>query len=165
MKKTLGKMAMERVFEAINGVFSFIGPLSDFLWEFPTNFGWYSSIPILGNISFAIILLLGSGIFFSFRIGFMQVTYFKKGIRTMTEKRVVETGISPLASFFLSSAMLAGNILGKTRTVSVAIATETAAGNFDIAGFWVVVIILLSFVVVAAINIFSGRGMRTRRWI
>ncbi len=25
---------MERVFEAINGVFSFIGPLSDFLWIF-----------------------------------------------------------------------------------------------------------------------------------
>ena len=97
---------MERVFEAINGVFSFIGPLSDFLWEFPTNFVWYSSIPILGNISFAIILLLGSGIFFSFRIGFMQVTYFKKGIRTMTEKRVVETGISPLASFFLSQRQL-----------------------------------------------------------
>ena len=35
------EMAMEKVFEAINGVFSFIGPLSDFLWEFPTNFGWY----------------------------------------------------------------------------------------------------------------------------
>ena len=32
------EMAMEKVFEAINGVFSFIGPLSDFLWEFPTNF-------------------------------------------------------------------------------------------------------------------------------
>ena len=64
-----------------------------------------------------------------------------------------------------ATSMLAGNILGKTRTVSVAIATETAAGNFDIAGFWVVVIILLSFVVVAAINIVSGRGMRNRRWI
>ena len=102
---------MERVFEAINGVFSFIGPLSDFLWDFPTNFDWYSSIPILGNISFAIILLLGSGIFFSFRIGFMQVTYFKKGIRTMTEKRVVETGISPLASFFFPRR----DSYGKTR--------------------------------------------------
>lgn len=111
---------MERVFEAINGVFSFIGPLSDFLWDFPTNFEWYSSIPILGNISFAIILLLGSGIFFSFKIGFMQVTYFKKGIRSMTEKRTVETGISPLASFFLSSAMRVGpgNILGVTGAIA-----------------------------------------------
>ncbi len=40
---------MERVFEAINGVFSFIGPLSDFLWDFPTNFDWYSSIPDSGK--------------------------------------------------------------------------------------------------------------------
>lgn len=32
------EMAMEKVFEAINGVFSFIGPLSDFLWEFPHEF-------------------------------------------------------------------------------------------------------------------------------
>ena len=112
---------MQGIFAAINSVFGFIGPLSDFLWDFPTNFDWYSSIPILGNISFAIILLLGSGIFFSFRIGFMQVTYFKKGIRTMTEKRVVETGISPLASFFLSSAMRVGpgNILGVTGAIAV----------------------------------------------
>ena len=46
---------MEKVFESINGIFSFIGPLSDFLWDFPTNFSWYASIPLLGNFSFAII--------------------------------------------------------------------------------------------------------------
>ena len=64
-----------------------------------------------------------------------------------------------------ATSMLAGNILGKTRTVSVAIASETAAGNYDMAGFWVIVIILILFLVVAAINIASGRGMQTRRWI
>ena len=64
-----------------------------------------------------------------------------------------------------ATSMLAGNILGKTRTVSVAIATETAAGNYGTAGFWVVVIVLISFVIVALINIVSGRGMKTRRWI
>lgn len=62
---------MQHIFESINGIFSFVGPLSDFLWDFPTNFEWYSSIPVLGNFSFAIILLLGSGIFFSFRLGFI----------------------------------------------------------------------------------------------
>ncbi|MGN0250089.1 MAG: alanine/glycine:cation symporter family protein [Oliverpabstia sp.] len=112
---------MEKIFESINGIFSFIGPLSDFLWDFPTNFSWYASIPLLGNFSFAIILLLGSGIFFSFRLGFMQVTHFKKGIRVMTEKRVVKTGISPLAAFFLSSAMRVGpgNIIGVTGAIAV----------------------------------------------
>jgi molybdate transport system permease protein len=64
-----------------------------------------------------------------------------------------------------ATSMLAGNILGKTRTVSVAIASETAAGNFGTAGFWVVVIVAISFLVVAAINIVSGKGMKVRRWM
>ena len=46
---------MQHIFESINGIFSFVGPLSDFLWDFPTNFEWYSSIPVLGNFSFEII--------------------------------------------------------------------------------------------------------------
>ena len=112
---------MQKVFEAINGVFSFIGPLSDFLWEFPTNFEWYVKIPVLGSFSLAIILLLGSGIFFSFKLGFMQVTHFKRGIKIMNEKRSVQTGISPLAAFMLSSAMRVGpgNIIGVTGAIAV----------------------------------------------
>ena len=112
---------MQSVFEAINSVFAFIGPLSDILWDFPTNFEWYRNIPILGNFSFAIILLLGSGIFFSFRLGFMQVTHFKKGVRILTEKRTSETGITPAAAFFLSSAMRVGpgNIIGVTGAIAV----------------------------------------------
>lgn len=112
---------MQAVFEAINGIFSFVGPLSDFLWDFPTNFEWYKNIPLLGNFSFAIILLLGSGLYFSFKLGFMQVTHFKKGIKILTEKRSVETGISPLAAFFLSSAMRVGpgNIIGVTGAIAV----------------------------------------------
>ena len=112
---------MQQVFESINKVFSFVGPLSDFLWDFPTNFEWYRNIPLLGNFSFAIILLLGSGMYFSFRLGFIQITGFKKGIQIMTAKRSVETGISPLAAFLLSSAMRVGpgNILGVTGAIAV----------------------------------------------
>ena len=64
-----------------------------------------------------------------------------------------------------ATSMLAGNILGKTRTVSVAIASETAAGNYGTAGFWVAVILVLSFLIVTLINIVSGRGMKQGRWI
>ena len=51
----------------------------------------------------------------------MQVTHFKKGISVMTQKRTVETGISPLAAFLLSSAMRVGpgNILGVTGAIAV----------------------------------------------
>jgi len=112
---------MTSIFEAINSIFSFVIPLSDFLWDFPTNFEWYSQIPVLGNFSLAIILLVGSGIYFSFRIGFVQVTHFKKGLQILIQKHVTKTGISPLAAFFLSSAMRIGpgNILGVTGAIAV----------------------------------------------
>jgi len=111
---------MEAVFEAVNGVFSFITPVSDFLWDFPTNFAWYANIPILGNFSLAIILLVGTGIFFTFRFGFIQVTHFRTAIRAMLENRSSTDGISPFAAFCLSSAMRVGpgNILGVTGAIA-----------------------------------------------
>lgn len=64
-----------------------------------------------------------------------------------------------------ATSMLAGNILGKTRTVSVAIASEVAAGNWDTAAFWVCVIVILSFFIVSLINLISGKGMKhISRW-
>lgn len=112
---------MKALFEAINNIFSFVTPVSDFLWEFPTNFEWYAKIPLLGNLSLAIIVLIGSGLFFSFKLGFVQVTQFKKGVKTLVEKKNIKTGISPLASFFLSTAMRVGpgNIIGVTGAIAV----------------------------------------------
>ena len=112
---------MEQLFSAINNIFRFVTPVSDFFWDFPTNFDWYASIPVLGNFSLAIILLVGSGIYFTLRLGFIQVTNFGKGIRLLIQKRQkTATGISPLAAFFLSSAMRVGpgNILGVTGAIS-----------------------------------------------
>lgn len=64
-----------------------------------------------------------------------------------------------------ATAMLAGNVLGKTRTISVAIASEVAGGNFDIAGIWTCVIVLIAFVIVLAINLITGKGMKNvSRW-
>lgn len=112
---------MKAIFEAINNIFSFVTPVSDFLWDFPTNIEWYSKIPLLGNLPLAIIVLVGSGLIFSFKLGFIQVTHFKKGVKTLVEKRNVNTGISPLASFFLSTAMRVGpgNIIGVTGAIAV----------------------------------------------
>ena len=118
---------MEQLFESINNVFRFVTPVSDFLWDFPTNFDWYANIPILGNFSLAIILLVGSGIFFTLKTGFIQITHFGKGIKLLTKRKQEETGISSLAAFFLSSAMRVGpgNILGVTGAISVGGAGHT----------------------------------------
>ena len=64
-----------------------------------------------------------------------------------------------------ATSMLAGNILGKTQTIALAIASEVSAGIFELAGFWVSIIIVLSFGVVLGINMISGKGMKQiRRW-
>jgi len=112
---------MSVFFEAINKFFEFIVPIADFLWDFPTNFKWYANIPILGKFTFAIILLVGTGIYFSIRTRFIQVTGFKRGIKILVNSRKSENGISPLASFLLSSAMRVGpgNIMGVTGAISI----------------------------------------------
>ncbi len=64
-----------------------------------------------------------------------------------------------------ATAMLAGNILGKTRTVSMAIATETANGHYDVAAVWVVIIVILSFVIMVVSNrFFESKKTHTNRW-
>ncbi len=112
---------MEVFFNYINSIFEFIVPIADFLWDFPTNFQWYNNIPILGNFSLAIVILMGAGLYFTYKTGFVQVSKFKKGVKILSEKKACETGVSPLASFLLSSAMRIGpgNIVGVTGAISI----------------------------------------------
>lgn len=112
---------MEHIFKVINDFFEFIVPISDFLWDFPTNIEFYSNIPILGKFSFALILLVGTGIFFSVKTKFVQITKFKAGLKILIKKKTSDIGVSPLASFLLSSATRVGpgNIMGVTGAISV----------------------------------------------
>lgn len=112
---------MDALFNALIEICKKLQVVSDFLWEFPCNLDWYASIPILGNFSIAILLLVGTGIFFTFRFGFVQFRYFAAGIRTLAGSVKKRRGISPLASFLLSSAMRVGpgNILGVTGAISI----------------------------------------------
>ena len=43
---------MGGILQAVNDLFAGVMPISDFLWDVPTNFNWYSSIPILGQYYF-----------------------------------------------------------------------------------------------------------------
>ncbi|MBQ7260043.1 MAG: amino acid carrier protein [Lachnospiraceae bacterium] len=114
---------MEGLLNFITAVCGRIQVISDLFWDFPTNFEGYASIPVLGNFSLAVILLIGSGIYFTVRLRFIQVRRFSYGIRILKNSRAKDskTGISPLAAFFLSTAMRVGpgNILGVTGAVSV----------------------------------------------
>ena len=76
---------MTEIFNAVNSFFEFIVPITDFLWDFPTNIDWYSKIPVLGGMSLAVILLLGTGIYFTFKTSFVQCKRFKRGIKILAQ--------------------------------------------------------------------------------
>ncbi|WP_423364408.1 alanine/glycine:cation symporter family protein [Mycoplasma sp. P36-A1] len=111
---------MKELFEQVNKLFEFLGPISNLMWEFPRNFEWYTKIPILGEFTFAILLLIGAGILFTFKLGFVQVRYFKKSIDILKRKEQSDTGLSPMAAFLLSSATRIGpgNIMGVTGAIT-----------------------------------------------
>lgn len=112
---------MGNILNGVNSFFDFIVPISDFLWDFPTNYEWYANIPILGKFSLAIILLVGTGIYFTIKTRFAQCSKFKTGLKILVKKKTSDTGISPLAAFLLSTATRVGpgNIMGVTGAISV----------------------------------------------
>lgn len=112
---------MQELFTAINTLCAKIQVVSDLFWNFPTNLEWYAAIPILGNLSLSVILLLGSGLYFSYKLRFIQLRKFIYGLKVLKSCQQTQTGITPLAAFFLSTAMRVGpgNILGVTGAISV----------------------------------------------
>ena len=110
---------MENFLINFNNNFAFITPLSNFLWDFPTNISWYSKIPVIGNFPLVIIVLVVTGIYFSIKLSFPQFKYFKKTCRFLIEKKESKTGISNFDSFILGTSMRvgAGNIIGVTTAI------------------------------------------------
>lgn len=64
---------------------------------------------------------------------------------------------------FGATIMLAGNIPGRTQTVSVAIYTAVQAGNWDLAYKWMLIIVGISFVTIIAMNAWTRNASRFRR--
>lgn len=56
---------------------------------------------------------------------------------------------------FGTTAMIAGNIKGKTRTLPLAVYSAVASGNMKEAGEYVAVLVCISFIVVICMNYFS----------
>ena len=64
-----------------------------------------------------------------------------------------------------ATSMLAGNIPGKTATISQRIAMVIQDGDYTTAGIWVTIIVVISFVIIVAMNLLSGRGKHhTQTW-
>ena len=64
-----------------------------------------------------------------------------------------------------ATSMLAGNIAGKTGTISQKIAMVIQNGDYLTAGIWVVIILVIAFAIVFAMNLNSGiHHKNQKRW-
>lgn len=64
-----------------------------------------------------------------------------------------------------ATSMLAGNIAHKTGTISQRIALVISNGDYLTAGVWVIIMLIIAFIILLAMNLISGKGMKNvRRW-
>ena len=64
-----------------------------------------------------------------------------------------------------ATSMLAGNIPGKTGTISQKIAMVIQDGDYLTAGIWVLIVMAIAFAVICLMNLVSGRIMKEiKRW-
>lgn len=64
-----------------------------------------------------------------------------------------------------ATSMLAGNIPGKTGTISQKIAMVIQDGDYMTAGVWVVVVMVIAFLVIFLMNLISGKKIKNvKRW-
>ena len=64
-----------------------------------------------------------------------------------------------------ATSMLAGNISGKTGTISQKIAMVIQDGDYMTAGVWVAIVMVIAFLVIFLMNLISGKKMKNvKRW-
>ncbi|MGI5912421.1 MAG: molybdate ABC transporter permease subunit [Syntrophomonadaceae bacterium] len=158
-------------------IFGVNRPIGKFLLQFlgvKIVFSWTATVIAAVAISFPLM-------YRSARSAFEQVDQnFIMAARTlgMSERKIFWRIIMPLAlpgvagggilafaralGEFGATAMIAGNIENKTRTLPLAIYSEVAAGNMKTASYYVIIVLLISFIVVVLTNYFS---MKERKYL
>ena len=88
-------------------------------------------------------------------LGMGEWTIFRKVLLANAVPGVVSGGVLAFArglGEFGATAMIAGNIAGKTRTLPMAVYSEVAAGNMEAACSYVAIIVMIAFLSVFLMN-------------
>ena len=88
-------------------------------------------------------------------LGMGEWTIFRKVLLANAVPGVVSGGVLAFArglGEFGATAMIAGNIAGKTRTLPMAVYSEVAAGNMEAAYSYVAIIVVIAFLSVFLMN-------------
>lgn len=153
-------------------IFGVKRPLGQFFLEFfgvKIVFSWAATVIAATVISFPLMYRAARGafeqvdktlIYAARTLGFSEGKIFWRVVMPAAMPGVLSGGILAFArglGEFGATAMLAGNIAGKTQTLPLAIYSEVAAGKMSAAYQYVWIIVVISFVVVVLMNVLAGK--------
>lgn len=152
-------------------------PLGRFFLEFfsvKIAFSWYAAVIAAVVMSFPLMYRSARGAFEQVDPTLMQAartlgmgewTIFRRILCANALPGIVGGGVLAFArglGEFGATAMIAGNIAGKTRTLPMAVYSEVAAGDMDAAYDYVIIIVVIAFLAIAAMNWAALRGQKKR---
>ncbi|MDR0709385.1 MAG: molybdate ABC transporter permease subunit [Spirochaetaceae bacterium] len=153
-------------------IFGVRGPVGRFFLEFfavKIAFSWGATVLAAVAISFPLMYRSARGaleqvdrnlIYAGRTLGMGEWASFWKVSLPSALPGVASGGVLAFArglGEFGATAMIAGNIAGKTRTLPLAIYSAVAGGDMETAWGYVTVIVLFSFIVVALMNWFTAQ--------
>ena len=151
-------------------IFGVNRPVGKFLLEFlgvKIVFSWYATVVASVVIAFPLMYRSARGAFEQVDKNLIMAArtlrmserkIFWKIIMPMALPGVASGGILAFArglGEFGATTMIAGNIANKTRTLPLAIYSEVAAGNMDLAMNYVLIVTIISFIIVILTNYFT----------
>lgn len=151
-------------------IFGVNRPIGKFLLEFmgvKIVFSWWATVLASVVISFPLMYRSARGAFEQIdenlilagrTLGMSERKIFWRVIMPNALPGVASGGILAFArglGEFGATAMIAGNIANKTRTLPLAIYSEVAAGNMESALDYVLIVTIISFIVIILTNYFT----------
>lgn len=159
-------------------IFGVHRPVGSFFIEYFSvriAFSWGATVLAAGVISFPLMYRSARGaleqvdenlIFAARTLGFSEWKIFWEVEFPQALPGIASGGILAFArglGEFGATAMIAGNIVGKTRTLPLAVYSAVSAGDMDTAMFYVGIIVCVSFLVVVLMNYFTGKEKKGRK--
>lgn len=142
-----------------------MGIFLDRVFHYKIVFSWQAAVLAAVVISFPLMYRSARGaieqvdanlIYAGRTLGMSERTIFWKIILPQARPGILSGGVLAFTrglGEFGATAMIAGNIAGKTRTLPLAIYSEVAAGDMDTAGKYVLIIVAFSLLIVAGMNL------------
>ena len=157
----------------IFGLNGFIGKLFYDIFNFKIVFSWEATIIASTVVSFPLMYRTARGafeqldknlIYSAKTLGLSNTYIFVKIVIPNSISGIIAGSVLAFARAlgeFGATIMLAGNIQGKTTTISTAVYSAMSAGNYNLAYKWVLINLLISFIAIGLLNFFTSKQTKS----